>query len=68
MTNRVYALGSEGNFLCLDAKNGKLLWEKDFKKDYNASTPIWGFCGHPLIVDDLVICVVGGRRQRRGRL
>ena len=58
--DRVYALGSEGSFLCLDAENGKLLWEKDFKKDYDASTPIWGFCGHPLIVDDLVICVVGG--------
>ena len=41
--DRVYALGSEGNFLCLDAENGKLLWEKDFKQDYDASTPIWGF-------------------------
>lgn len=57
---RVYALGSEGNFLCLDASDGHLLWQKDFKKEYNAKTPIWGFCGHPLVFDDLVICVVGG--------
>ena len=35
--DRVYALGSEGNFLCLNAQNGKLLWEKDFKKDYDLS-------------------------------
>ncbi|MBT6919451.1 MAG: PQQ-binding-like beta-propeller repeat protein, partial [Planctomycetaceae bacterium] len=57
---RVYALGSEGNFLCLDASDGHLLWQKDFKEAYSAKTPIWGFCGHPLVFDDLVICVVGG--------
>ena len=57
---RVYALGSEGNFLCLDANDGRLLWQKDFKEEYSAKTPIWGFCGHPLVLDDLVICVVGG--------
>ena len=57
---RVYALGSEGNFLCLDASDGHLLWQKDFKEEYSAKTPIWGFCGHPLVFDDLVICVVGG--------
>ena len=57
---RVYALGSEGNFLCLDASDGHLLWQKNFKEEYSAKTPIWGFCGHPLVLDDLVICVVGG--------
>ena len=40
--------------------DGHLLWQKDFKEEYSAKTPIWGFCGHPLVVDDLVICVVGG--------
>ena len=57
---RVYVVGSEGNLLCLTAKSGELLWQKDFKRDYAAPTPIWGFCGHPLIVGDLLICIVGG--------
>ena len=57
---RVYALGAEGNLLCLNAENGDVLWQKDFKQDYAAPTPIWGFCGHPLVDGDRLICVVGG--------
>ena len=56
----VYTLGAEGNLLCLDAETGTVLWEKDFKRDYAAPTPIWGFCGHPLVDGDQLICLVGG--------
>ncbi len=57
---RVYALGAEGNLACLDAATGRRLWSKDFKTDYAAPTPIWGFCGHPLVEGDLLVCLVGG--------
>jgi outer membrane protein assembly factor BamB len=57
---RVYTLGAEGNLTCLDAATGAVRWSKDFKKDYAAPTPIWGFCGHPLVEGDLLICLVGG--------
>jgi len=57
---RVYALGAEGDLVCLDAATGRLLWAKDFKAEYSAPTPIWGFCGHPLVEGDLLICLVGG--------
>ena len=57
---KVYALGAEGNLTCLDAQTGRVLWAKDFKRDYAAPTPIWGFCGHPLVEGDLLICLVGG--------
>ncbi|MBM4021057.1 MAG: pyrrolo-quinoline quinone [Planctomycetes bacterium] len=56
----VHALGAEGNLVCLDAATGRVVWSKDFKRDYAAPTPIWGFCGHPLVVDDLLVCLVGG--------
>jgi outer membrane protein assembly factor BamB len=56
----VYTLGAEGNLLCLDAADGRLVWSKDFKKDYSAPTPIWGFCGHPLVEGDLLVCLAGG--------
>ena len=56
----VYALGAEGNLHALDALTGKVLWEKNFKTDYGAPTPIWGFSSHPLVEGDLVICMVGG--------
>jgi outer membrane protein assembly factor BamB len=57
---KVYALGAMGDLYCLDAKTGKPIWSKNFPKDYGAPVPQWGFCGHPLIHKDLVICVVGG--------
>ncbi len=57
---KVYALGTEGNLFCLDADKGTIIWSKDFQKDYGAKTPLWGFCGHPLIDGKKVICIVGG--------
>ena len=57
---KVYALGAEGHLTCLDAASGRVLWTKDFQKDYSAPVPIWGFCGHPLVEGDLLICLVGG--------
>ncbi len=57
---KVYGLGAEGNFYCLDVQTGKPVWTKDFKKDFNAPTPLWGFCGHPLIVGKIVYCLIGG--------
>jgi outer membrane protein assembly factor BamB len=57
---RVYTLGAEGDLACLDAATGRLLWSKDFKTDYAAPTPIWGFCGHPLVEGGLLVCLVGG--------
>jgi outer membrane protein assembly factor BamB len=58
---KVYSLGAEGNLFCLEASSGKILWSKDFKRDLNAKTPIWGFCGHPLIDGQKLICLVGGK-------
>jgi outer membrane protein assembly factor BamB len=57
---KVYTLGAEGDLLCLDAAKGSVLWSKQFKRDFGAQTPIWGFCGHPLIEGRALICLVGG--------
>ena len=57
---KVYTLGAEGNLFCLDAATGRVIWSKDFKKDYSAPTPLWGFCGHPLVDGNRLVCLVGG--------
>ena len=46
---KVYALGAMGDLHVLDADTGTVVWAKDFKADYNAKTPLWGFTGHPLV-------------------
>jgi outer membrane protein assembly factor BamB len=57
----VYALGAMGDLCCLEAKTGQELWSKNFPKDCGAKVPTWGFCGHPLVYKNLLICVVGGK-------
>jgi outer membrane protein assembly factor BamB len=57
---KVYALGAMGNLFCLDADKGTVVWSKDFKTDYKADTPMWGFAGHPLVYENLLVCLVGG--------
>src|SRR5262249_51888522 len=52
--------GTMGNLLCLDPGTGSVLWQKDFKTDYGAKTPMWGFTGHPLVYENLLVCLVGG--------
>ena len=57
---KVYTLGAEGNLVCLDAEKGAVIWSRDFKKDFNLKTPLWGFAGHPLIDGKKLICLTGG--------
>ena len=59
---KVYTLGAEGLLLCLTAEKGEVVWQKDFKKDFGAKTPLWGFCGHPLVDGQKLICIVGGSK------
>ncbi len=57
---KVYVLGAEGNLTCLDAATGRVVWSKDLEREYGAPVPIWGFCGHPLVDGERLICLVGG--------
>lgn len=57
---RVYALGSEGDLLCLDMQSGRIVWQRSFNKEFGAQTPIWGHAASPLVHDGKLICMVGG--------
>jgi outer membrane protein assembly factor BamB len=58
--DRVYVLGAMGHLLALDTASGRVIWEKDYVKDFNASVPTWGMAGAPLVDGDRLICLVGG--------
>jgi outer membrane protein assembly factor BamB len=57
---KVYTLGAEGNLFCFDVETGKILWQKDFNKDYHTKAALWGYAAHPLVDGKKLICVVGG--------
>lgn len=57
---KVYTLGTMGDLRCLETATGKLVWLKNFMKEYDASAQVWGFSASPLLDGDKLICVVGG--------
>jgi outer membrane protein assembly factor BamB len=57
---KVYTVGAMGDLYCIDADKGTKVWSKNYREDYKAKTPIWGFAGHPVIDGNKVICIVGG--------
>ncbi len=58
--NRLYAVGISGDLVCLDVASGKLMWRKNFRKDFNGRMMSgWGFSESPLIDGDRVIVTPG---------
>lgn len=57
---KVYFLGGEGHLICFETETGKLVWQKDLKKEYKTNSALWGYASHPLIDGKKLICLVGG--------
>ena len=58
---KIYALGAEGELQCLDAATGKLIWRKNILADHDAPNLQWAMSAAPLVVDDKLIVLPGGR-------
>jgi outer membrane protein assembly factor BamB len=61
---RLYALGALGEFRCLDAATGAVVWRRNILEDNGASNLDWGMSAAPLVVDDTVIVLPGGSGGR----
>jgi hypothetical protein len=57
--DRVYTLGAEGDLLCLAVADGKVVWSRDLKRDYETKAALWGYASHPLIDGERLVCVAG---------
>lgn len=57
---RVYALGAMGDLWALDVTDGRVLWRRDYVRDFDAAVPSWGVSGAPLVDGGRLICLVGG--------
>ncbi len=59
---RLYVFSGHSVISCLDARNGRILWQVDLRKVYQDKVPGWGFNLSPLLLDDKLIIPI-----RRGK-
>src|SRR5262249_10602860 len=65
--DRLYALGSQGDMVCVDVSNkGKEVWRKNLQKDFAGQqmdeANNWGYSESPLIDGPYLICTPGGEK------
>ncbi|MFO0878771.1 MAG: PQQ-binding-like beta-propeller repeat protein [Gemmataceae bacterium] len=58
----VYALGRDGDLLCVEAETGNKVWSKSFSKDFGGKMMSgWGYSESILIDGDRLVCTPGAR-------
>jgi outer membrane protein assembly factor BamB len=56
----IYALGSDGDLACLDAKTGKIRWSKNVRTEFGGKPGEWAYAESPLVDGDVVVVTPGG--------
>lgn len=58
--SRVYALGQQGDLVCLDTADGKRIWHRNVQKEFGGKFGGWQYCESPLVDGDRLIVTPGG--------
>ncbi|HLO00156.1 MAG TPA: PQQ-binding-like beta-propeller repeat protein [Pyrinomonadaceae bacterium] len=56
----IYALGSDGDLACLEARSGKIRWQKNIRKEFGGQPGEWAYAESPLVDGDIVLITPGG--------
>lgn len=56
----LYALGSDGDLVCLETATGKVRWRKSLRADFSGQPGTWAYAESPLVDGDVVVCTPGG--------
>lgn len=56
----LYALGSDGDLVCLTTATGKARWRRSLRTDFGGKPGEWAYAESPLIDGDKLICTPGG--------
>lgn len=63
---RVFALTREGEFVCLQAKDGAVVWRRHLINDLGGKRPVYGYTQSPLVDGGRVILDVGAPEKQEG--
>jgi len=58
--NKAICYGAAGDLACVQISDGKLLWSRTLRKEYNAEDGYFGAGSSPLVINDLIIVNIGG--------
>ena len=58
---RLYALGSDGDLVCLEAASGKTNWRKSLRADFGGKPGKWAYAESPLVDGDVLVATPGGK-------
>jgi len=56
----LFALGSDGDLVCLETTSGKEVWRKHLRDDFGGKYGEWAYAESPLVDGDQLICTPGG--------
>src|SRR4029434_1655875 len=56
----LYVMCLAGNVVCLQATDGKVVWQRSLMADFGGRMPMWHFRESPLVDGEKVICTPGG--------
>jgi outer membrane protein assembly factor BamB len=56
----LYALGSDGDLVCLERSSGRIRWQKNLRTDFGGQPGIWAYAESPLIDGGVLVCTPGG--------
>jgi outer membrane protein assembly factor BamB len=56
-----YALGTNGNLVCVNADTSEVLWRKNLVRDFGGKNPDWRYSESPLVDGEKLLCTPGGR-------
>ena len=56
----LYALGSDGDLVCLDTAKGNIRWQKNLRNDFAGKPGEWAYSESPLVDGDVIVCTPGG--------
>ena len=59
--NFLYALGSDGDLVCLDIASGSKKWGKSLRDDFGGHPGQWAYSESPLVDGDVLVCTPGGK-------
>ena len=60
--DRIYVISGIGEVVCLNARDGTIIWSVDANESYEGDIHRWGVAESPLVIDDKVLYTCGGNK------